>query len=237
MQTSERRPAARKQKPVSQRRSAPRTSTDELIVAAAGAAVFATLGFCAHHDLLDDVNQRVRRLLLRRGPGTAHVAGTITLLSESGVHPVLALLLSRAASRALRSKTHVPLAASLANFIVNKGTRLIVHQRRPPGAKPRTGLDRVGYPSGHTLAATAIAFSTALRIAEGRRAPQRAMLFGAAAAYAATIGWTRLTLDEHWLDDVVGAWAGGIALAIVVNRIDGARRRRSSKRRQSPPRA
>src|SRR3954471_18224868 len=223
--TAERKPTARKRGTSSRSRSAPRISTNELIAAAVGATVFATLGFCAHNDLLDDVNQRVRRLVLRRGHGTARLARTITLLSESGVHPVLGLLLSKAASRAVHSKTYTPLAASLADFVVNKGTRLIVHQRRPPGAKPRTGLDRLGYPSGHTLAATAIAFSTALRVAEGRRAPQRAMLFGAAAAYAATIGWTRLALDEHWLDDVVGAWAGGIALAIIVHHIDRARAR------------
>src|SRR5262249_46109030 len=108
------------------------------------------------------------------------------------------------------------LAASLADFALNKGTRLFVHQPRPPGAKPRRGLDRRGYPSGHTLAATAIAFTTALEIAEGRSGAQRAALFAGAAAYAAMIGWTRLALDEHWIDDVVGAWAGGIALAIVV---------------------
>jgi membrane-associated phospholipid phosphatase len=206
------------------RRPARRGSSDELIAAAVGATVYATLGVCAHHDLLDDVNQRVRRLLLRRGPRTVRVARAITLLSESAVHPVLGLLLSKAASRAIHGRTYVPLAASLADFVVNKGTRLFVHQQRPPGAKPRTGLDRLGYPSGHTLAATAIAFSTALRIAEARPS-QRHLLFGAAAAYAATIGWTRLTLDEHWLDDVVGGWAGGIALAILVHRIDRARRR------------
>jgi len=201
-----------------------RDSFDELIAGAVGATVYATLGYCAHHDLLEDVNQRVRDLLLRRGPRTVRLARIITLLSESAVHPVLGLLLSKAASRAIGGDTYMPLAASLADFVVNKGTRLVVHQRRPPGAKPRTGLDRLGYPSGHTLAATAIAFSTALRVAEGRRPSQRTLLYTAAAAYAVTIGWTRLTLDEHWLDDVVGAWAGGIALAIVVHRIDQARR-------------
>lgn len=172
------------------------------------------------------MNQRVRQLVLRRGPRTVRIARAITLLSESAIHPVLGLLLSRSASRVLNEKTYVPLAASLSDFVVNKGTRLFVHQQRPPGAKPRTGIDRLGYPSGHTLAATVIAFSTALRIAEGRDAPPRSMLLAAAAAYAGLIGWTRLTLDEHWIDDVVGAWAGGIALAIIVTRVARARRAR-----------
>jgi undecaprenyl-diphosphatase len=205
-----------------------RRSSDELIAAAVGAAVFATLGFSAHRELIAEVNQRVRRLVLRRGPRTVRVARTITFLSESAVHPVLGLLLSKAASRAIGRTTYVPLAASLANFVLNNGTRLFVHQERPPGAKPRTGLDRRGYPSGHTLAATVIAFSTALRIIDGRPGVNRAALLGAAAAYAGTIGWTRLTLDEHWIDDVVGGWAGGIALAILVTRAD---RQRSRRRR------
>jgi membrane-associated phospholipid phosphatase len=195
-----------------------RIPVDDLIAAAAGAAIFATLGVCAHHDLLDDVNRRVRTLFRRSGPRPIRAARMITLLSESAVHPVLGYLLSRTATRVTGRKTYVPLQASLADFVVNKGTRLFIHQGRPPGAKPRTGLDRRGYPSGHTLAATAIAFATALQLAEGRHRPRRRALLTAAAAYAATIGWTRLVLDEHWLDDVVGAWAGGIALAILVHR-------------------
>jgi membrane-associated phospholipid phosphatase len=211
-------------------------SSNDLIIAAIGATVFATLGVCAHDGLLDDMNHRVRRLLLRRGPDTVRLARAVTLLSESAVHPVLGFLLSKAASRAIRGRTYVPLAASLANFVLNKGTRLFVHQERPPGAKPRTGLDRLGYPSGHTLAATAIAFSTALRVSEGRPASRRTALLGAAAVYAATIGWTRLTLDEHWIDDVVGAWAGGIALAILVTRADSARRAYKAGKPQRPRR-
>jgi undecaprenyl-diphosphatase len=194
----------------------------DLAIATLAAAVFTALGIAAHHDLLAEINQRARALVRARDARTIRVARTITLLSESGVHPILGWLASKGASRVV-GRTHVPFAASLAVFVLNKGTRLFVHQARPPGAKPRHGLDRLGYPSGHTLAATAIAFATALEIAEGRPIGQRSALFAAAAGYAATIGWTRLTLDEHWIDDVVGAWAGGIALAIVVRRLRSAR--------------
>jgi membrane-associated phospholipid phosphatase len=208
-----------------------RRSFDDLITAAAGATIFATLGVCAHHDLLDDLNQRVRALLLRTDPRAVRVARRVTLLSESAVHPVLGFLLSKAASRILGRKTRVPLQASLVQFLVNKGTRLFVDQRRPPGTRPRIGLDRRSYPSGHTLAATAIAFATALQLAEGRNGSERVWLLGAAAAYAGTIGWTRLVLDQHWADDIVGAWAGGIALAILVHRAE--RGRRHGPRRRS----
>jgi membrane-associated phospholipid phosphatase len=196
------------------------------MIGAAAATVFAGLGLCAHHDLLDDVNHRVRRLLSRRGPRVVRRARALTLFSESGVHPLLAFVLSRATSRIVGVRTYAPLAASLASFVVNKGTRVVVDQPRPPGARPRRGLDRLGFPSGHTLAASAIAFTTALRIADERQTTNRADLLAAAAAYAGTIGWTRLVLDEHWLDDIVGALAGGIAIAILVHRADRATRPR-----------
>jgi membrane-associated phospholipid phosphatase len=206
------------------------SSFDDLIVAAAGATIFATLGVSAHNGILDDLNDRVRSLLLGVSPGSVRVARKVTLLSETAVHPLLGYLLSRAASRIVGRHTRVPLHASVIEFVVNKGTRLFVHQHRPPGSKPRIGLDRLGYPSGHTLAATAIAFATALELAEGRSTSDRTWLFGAAAAYAATIGWTRLVLDEHWVDQVIGAWAGGIALAILVHRAERARRSRAPRR-------
>ena len=213
------------------RRTSP-DPTSEITIAALAAATFAALGISAQHDLLADVNQRVRRLVLRRGPQTARVARAITVLSETGVHPILGWLASKGAARVVGHPTRAPFIASLSIFALNKGTRLVVHQPRPPGAKQRTGLNRLGFPSGHTLAATAIAFTTALEIGEGRSSAQRSALLAAAGAYAATIGWTRLTLDEHWIDDVVGAWAGGIALAILVHRANRARRRHAPRVRK-----
>ena len=200
------------------RSSRGRAHSRDVAITAVAAGVFAALGICAHQDLLADVNQRVRSLIQRRGPATVRIARAITMLSESPVHPVLGWLASKGVSRVTGRTSYAPFAASMAEFVLNKSTRLFVHQPRPPGAKPRHGLDRRGYPSGHTMAATAIAFTTALEIAEGRPRVQRTALFVAAAAYAATMGWTRLTLDEHWIDDVVGARAGGIALAILVHR-------------------
>ena len=198
------------------------------------ATVFAALGIAAHHDLLADVNERVRALVQRPHSRTVNIARAITLLSESGVHPVLGWLASKGVSRMIGRRTQAPFAASLAVFALNKGTRLFVNQPRPPGAKPRRGLDRRGYPSGHTLAATAIAFATALELADGRSPVRGSALLAAAAAYAATIGWTRLALDEHWVDDVVGALAGGIALAIVVHRF--VRRENDATRRRGDDR-
>ena len=190
----------------------------------AAATTYAALGYFAHHDLLGGLNRRVRDVARARGPRVVRRAEAFTLLSESPVHPILGYVLSRAASRVIGRTTYAPLAASLATFILNKGTRLVVHQQRPPGTKPRRGLDRLGFPSGHTLAATAIAFTTALEISEGGDASERTLALTAAGAYAATMGWTRIALDQHWIDDILGGWAGGLIIAYVIHA--ASRRRR-----------
>lgn len=187
-------------------------------VALGATAIYATLATCAHYGVLEELDQRVRRHVLRRGPRVVRTARTVTKLSESAVHPILSFAASKAVSRFNGRQTYAPLIASLVEFALNKGTRLFIHQHRPPGARPRRGLDRLGYPSGHTLAASAIAFTTALELGEGRSATQRTALLAAAATYAGAIGWTRLTLDEHWFDQVAGGFVGGIILATLVHR-------------------
>lgn len=187
-------------------------------VALAATAVYATLATSAHYGLLDELDRRVRDRMLRRGPRVVRAARVVTKLSESAVHPILGFAASKAVSRLTGRQTYAPFIASLADFALNKGTRLFVHQHRPPGAHPRRGLDRLGYPSGHTMAASAIAFTTALELGKGRPPMQRGALIAAAAAYAGTIGWTRLVLDEHWVDQVAGGFVGGIILATLTHR-------------------
>jgi len=40
------------------------------------------------------------------------------------------------------------------------------------------------------------------------------MLWTAVTAISISVGWSRLYLDEHWIDDVFGGWMAGIALGI-----------------------
>jgi undecaprenyl-diphosphatase len=187
----------------------------ELVAATVASFVFVVLGAAAHRGWLAAVDRRVRERVLQGGPKVVSVARAITILSEPWAHPILGALASLVASHAIGRWTYAPLAASLSTFVLNRGTRLFVYQERPPGAKPRTGLDRLAYPSGHTLAASGIAFGTALEISNGRSGTAHVAMFAVAAAYACTIAWTRLTLDEHWIDDVVGAITGGVAIAVI----------------------
>ncbi len=78
---------------------------------------------------------------------------------------------------------------------VNLLTKDLIHSRRP---RPSTQTD--GFPSGHT------AYAFALAEAVGAREPQaRPWLYG----YAALVGWSRVELNRHFWDQVIGGAALG----------------------------
>jgi membrane-associated phospholipid phosphatase len=63
-------------------------------------------------------------------------------------------------------------------------------------------------------AATAIAIASAAEIADQLSSRERRFLWTAVAALSISVGWSRLYLDEHWIDDVVGGWMAGIAIGL-----------------------
>jgi undecaprenyl-diphosphatase len=97
---------------------------------------------------------------------------------------------------------------------VDNVTRVFLHQRRPPKAGHHHGHNQYAYPSGHVTAATAIAIATAAEIDDRLSAAERTMLWSAVAALSISVGWSRLYLDEHWIDDVAGGWMAGIAIGL-----------------------
>ncbi|MGI8766260.1 MAG: phosphatase PAP2 family protein [Gemmatimonadaceae bacterium] len=90
--------------------------------------------------------------------------------------------------------------------------RLIIHQERPPHASRHQGLDQYAFPSGHTCAATAIVFTVATELWPVAGPKARAATVLLAAVTAGGVALTRLYLDEHWLDDIVGGWLAGVAI-------------------------
>lgn len=77
-------------------------------------------------------------------------------------------------------------------------TKDVVHSRRP---RPSTEVD--GFPSGHT------AYAFALAEAVGAREPQaRPWLY----AYAVAVGWSRVELNRHDWDQVIGGALLGYAI-------------------------
>jgi undecaprenyl-diphosphatase len=107
-----------------------------------------------------------------------------------------------------------PGAASLGALVLDNATRVFVHQHRPPKAGRHHGRNRYAYPSGHVTAATAIGVAIAAEIGGELSAAERRLLWTAITAVSISVGWSRLYLDEHWIDDVVGGWMAGIAIGL-----------------------
>ncbi|MGZ3437639.1 MAG: phosphatase PAP2 family protein [Gemmatimonadaceae bacterium] len=185
------------------------------ITALSSAAIAGGLGVAVKRDSTTTINRAVRkRIHPRRSPALRSVAKGISYLADPHFHPFVAAALGLLINRAKREGGVGPIAASFGAFVVDNGTRLVIHQRRPPKAGGHHGRYRYGYPSGHTTAATAIAIASAGEISDQLSYRERMALWTAVAALSISVGWSRLYLDEHWIDDVVGGWLAGIALGI-----------------------
>jgi membrane-associated phospholipid phosphatase len=88
----------------------------------------------------------------------------------------------------------------------------VISRARPPVADWAGAASGASFPSGHTTAATLFALSAAWTIAARvpPGGPRRAVWAGAA-AYAATVGWSRVWLGVHWPTDVAAGWLFGAA--------------------------
>jgi len=56
--------------------------------------------------------------------------------------------------------------------------------------------------------------ATAAAIAGELPRSQQILVWTTVAAVALGVGWSRLYLDEHWLDDVVGGWMAGTVIGL-----------------------
>jgi undecaprenyl-diphosphatase len=185
------------------------------ITALSSAAIAGGLGVAVKRDSTTTINRAVRRRIHpRRSPALRSVAKGISYLADPHIYPFVAAALGFLTNRRERKGGVGPIVASLGALVVDNGTRLVVHQRRPPKAGRHHGRNRFSYPSGHTTAATAIAIAVAGEISDGLSSRESELLWTAVAAIAISVGWSRLYLDEHWIDDVVGGWLAGIALGI-----------------------
>jgi membrane-associated phospholipid phosphatase len=185
------------------------------VTAFSAAAAAGGIGVAVKSGATASINHAVRtRIHPRRSPALRSFAKGISNLVDPHAHPF--------AAGALGILIHIkggrggaaPGVASLGALAVDNGTRLFIHQRRPPKAGRHHGRNRYAYPSGHVTAATAIAVATANAIAEDLSPSARAFLWASVGGVALAVGWSRLYLDEHWIDDVVGGWMAGVAIGL-----------------------
>jgi undecaprenyl-diphosphatase len=185
------------------------------ITALSGAAIAGGIGVAVKRDSTTAINRSVRRRIHpRRSAPLRSVAKAVSYLAGPHTHPFAAAALGLLINRKEGRGGFGPGAASLGALVLDNVTRVFVHQRRPPKAGRHHGRNRYAYPSGHVTAATAIAIASATEIAGQLSPRERRLLWTAVAALSISVGWSRLYLDEHWIDDVVGGWMAGVAIGL-----------------------
>jgi membrane-associated phospholipid phosphatase len=192
-----------------------RVSPRLLGAATVGFLIFGGLGVAARSNALGGADRAVRRRIHpKRSKPLTKVAHAVSSLAAPHVHPVLAALLAFTVGRIRGRGAPSVILASLSVTALDKASRISVHQKRPGGAPKHEGLDRFAYPSGHTCAMTAIGVAAASEISEIASPELETIIWGSVIFAAAAVGWSRLYLDEHWIDDVAGGWGAGAAVGV-----------------------
>jgi undecaprenyl-diphosphatase len=146
--------------------------------------------------------------------GYTDIGGTVGM-------PVLALITT--VVLALRRRSWTPailiVIAAAGSLLMTIAGKQLIGRTRPLLADAVPPYEySASFPSGHSLnsvvIAGVVAYLVILRLKSGRGRIWTAVL---AAAFAVTIGLSRVYLGHHWLTDVLAAWALGLAwLALVI---------------------
>jgi undecaprenyl-diphosphatase len=125
---------------------------------------------------------------------------------------------------AVRRRSWTPVilvaAAAFGSLLMTIAGKEAIGRLRPPlEAAVPPFESSPSFPSGHSLNAIVIAgvvaYLLVLRRSHHRRAPVLTVVL--AAAFALTMGLSRVYLGHHWLTDVIVAWTLGLAwLAVVI---------------------
>jgi membrane-associated phospholipid phosphatase len=199
---------------------APATRRRALVAVGAGLAVVVALGagVLAGLDPQVRLDADVSRALYAGDDRSAGLDTLLEVLTAPGVTWVRALLLVPIVVWLVRRGNPRPLLwvvpALLLVGVVTVGLKELVGRARP--AFEDGGLDYGGlsYPSGHSSGIAALV-TVGLVLCWPRLAPgARRVAVVAGAALVLLVGLTRMWLGVHFLSDVVGGWALGIAWAL-----------------------
>jgi undecaprenyl-diphosphatase len=163
-----------------------------------------------------------------RATTTAAIANRTPLLSEVAVNvtalgsaPVVVLIAVLAAAYGLvvrRPRLALALLCTPLAFVVNEAMKLLMRQARPMEAII-TLPPSYGFPSGHSVAASALFLTLALVAAQSPNPGVRRLLVGAAIGIALLVAWSRVYLGVHYLTDVTGGLLLGTAGALAASRL------------------
>jgi membrane-associated phospholipid phosphatase len=96
--------------------------------------------------------------------------------------------------------------------VLSNGMKLGFRRERPFFPDPLTTESTFSFPSGHALVSLAVYGAIALVLARRMSTNgRRALLLGGTAVLVLAIGFSRLYLGVHFLSDVLGGFAAGVA--------------------------
>jgi undecaprenyl-diphosphatase len=113
-------------------------------------------------------------------------------------------------------------------MILNSLVKLAFHRARPVFDNPIVTLTTYSFPSGHTMAATVLyGLLAAFALSTIHEWRWRLLVILTALILILLVGFSRIYLGAHYLSDVLGAMAEGLAwLALCLTAVDTLRRRR-----------
>jgi undecaprenyl-diphosphatase len=146
---------------------------------------------------------------------------------------VIVIVCAFAASRRFLPAALVILAY-LAGHGLSNGVKLLVQRDRPV---PVNAFDprpkSYSFPSGHALESTALYVTVALLATwHGARIRARRWIVAGSLLLVFLIGFSRVYLGYHYATDVIGGWAGGLAIAWTCVWIDECFLPRASRKEQ-----
>ena len=94
--------------------------------------------------------------------------------------------------------------------------KLLVQRARPPASVLIGHFTGSAFPSGHASQAAAFYAMAAILVGAGLPVRARVVTWAVAATLCVVVGFSRLYLGEHWLTDVLGGYALGIAWVSLV---------------------
>jgi membrane-associated phospholipid phosphatase len=121
-------------------------------------------------------------------------------------------------------------------MLLNKLLKYVFHRARPHFDDPILTLTSYSFPSGHTMMATVLyGAMAAYLIAKTPDWRLRLLIVFLATFLIALVGFSRIYLGAHYLSDVLGAMAEGIAwVSLCLTLVYSLWRRRQQNRRELP---
>lgn len=147
--------------------------------------------------------------------GSAGAVRVLQAISFMGSPPWLAVIVGAVVVYVLRRRrvrlAVFLVATTLAGGLIDTAVKIAVDRDRPSLDSPVATAHGQSFPSGHSMSST-VAYGALLLVLLPALAPRaRRPAVGGAVVLVLAIGFTRLALGVHYVSDVIGGYALGLA--------------------------